>query len=52
MNDVMLLLEHDGAMCLAERQDTGDAYGEDGYHGRGIAHPIVWNVPFAARVQD
>jgi hypothetical protein len=27
--------------------DHGDAYGEDGYHGRGIAHPVVMNVPFA-----
>ncbi|MFF9489156.1 STM4013/SEN3800 family hydrolase [Streptomyces sp. NPDC014676] len=30
--------------------DHGDAYGEDGHHGRGIAHPTVWNVPFAAWV--
>ncbi|WP_226962678.1 sulfatase-like hydrolase/transferase [Streptomyces sp. C8S0] len=28
--------------------DHGDAFGEDGYHGRGIAHPTVMNVPFAA----
>jgi Sulfatase len=28
--------------------DHGDAFGEDGYHGRGIAHPTVLNVPFAA----
>ncbi|MFJ9718174.1 STM4013/SEN3800 family hydrolase [Streptomyces sp. NPDC101213] len=28
--------------------DHGDAYGDDGFHGRGIAHPVVWNVPFAA----
>ncbi|MFG2984949.1 STM4013/SEN3800 family hydrolase [Streptomyces sp. NPDC048258] len=28
--------------------DHGDAFGEDGYHGRGIAHPAVMNVPFAA----
>ncbi|MEU0037599.1 STM4013/SEN3800 family hydrolase [Streptomyces sp. NPDC006333] len=28
--------------------DHGDAYGDDGFHGRGIAHPSVWNVPFAA----
>ncbi|MEV7145106.1 STM4013/SEN3800 family hydrolase [Streptomyces sp. NPDC093084] len=27
--------------------DHGDAYGDDGYHGRGIAHPVVFNVPFA-----
>ncbi|MEU6278192.1 STM4013/SEN3800 family hydrolase [Streptomyces populi] len=27
--------------------DHGDAYGDDGFNGRGIAHPAVWNVPFA-----
>lgn len=31
--------------------DHGDAYGEDGFHGRGIAHPVVMNVPFAAMVR-
>ncbi|CAG7649381.1 STM4013/SEN3800 family hydrolase [Actinacidiphila bryophytorum] len=31
--------------------DHGDAYGEDGYHGRGIAHPVVMNVPYAAMVR-
>lgn len=31
--------------------DHGDAYGEDGYRGRGIAHPVVMNVPFAAWVR-
>jgi arylsulfatase A-like enzyme len=30
--------------------DHGDAFGEDGFHGRGIAHPVVMNVPFAAWV--
>ncbi|MFF4405664.1 STM4013/SEN3800 family hydrolase [Streptomyces sp. NPDC001262] len=30
--------------------DHGDAYGDDGYHGRGIAHPVVMNVPYAATV--
>ncbi|MFC7264300.1 sulfatase-like hydrolase/transferase [Streptomyces lutosisoli] len=28
--------------------DHGDAFGEDGYRGRGIAHPTVLNVPYAA----
>lgn len=28
--------------------DHGDAYGEDGYVGRGIAHPTVFTVPYAA----
>ena len=31
--------------------DHGDAFGEDGCHGRGIAHPVVMNVPFAAMVR-
>ncbi|WP_233521949.1 sulfatase-like hydrolase/transferase [Streptomyces triticagri] len=26
--------------------DHGDAFGENGYHGRGIAHPKVINVPY------
>ncbi|MER6380881.1 STM4013/SEN3800 family hydrolase [Streptomyces sp. NPDC001250] len=32
--------------------DHGDAFGEDGYHGRGIAHPTVLNVPFAAMLME
>jgi hypothetical protein len=31
--------------------DHGDAFGDDGFHGRGIAHPVVMNVPFAAMVR-
>ncbi|MEU6989829.1 STM4013/SEN3800 family hydrolase [Streptomyces sp. NPDC046465] len=31
--------------------DHGDAFGEDGFHGRGIAHPVVMNVPYAAMVR-
>ncbi|WP_228976682.1 STM4013/SEN3800 family hydrolase [Streptomyces sp. DH12] len=31
--------------------DHGDAYGDDGFHGRGIAHPAVMNVPFATLVR-
>lgn len=30
--------------------DHGDVYGDDGYHGRGIAHPVVFDVPFAVWV--
>ncbi|MFB7254435.1 hypothetical protein ACFCXM_09550, partial [Streptomyces nojiriensis] len=30
--------------------DHGDAFGEDGYHGRGIAHPTVTTAPFACTV--
>jgi hypothetical protein len=27
--------------------DHGTAYGEDHYHGHRIAHPVVWEVPYA-----
>lgn len=27
--------------------DHGEAFGDDGYYGHGIAHPAVWNVPYA-----
>jgi Sulfatase len=27
--------------------DHGTAYGEDGYRGHRLAHPVVWTVPFA-----
>jgi hypothetical protein len=27
--------------------DHGAAYGEDGYHGHRLAHPTVWDVPYA-----
>jgi phosphopentomutase len=32
-----------GILC----SDHGTAYGEDGYIGHRIAHPVVWNVPYA-----
>ncbi|MEH3148600.1 MAG: STM4013/SEN3800 family hydrolase [Methylobacterium frigidaeris] len=27
--------------------DHGSAFGEDGYHGHRLAHPTVWDVPYA-----
>ena len=26
--------------------DHGTAYGDDGYHGHRIGHPVVWDVPY------
>jgi arylsulfatase A-like enzyme len=26
--------------------DHGTAYGEDGYFGHRLAHPVVWDVPY------
>lgn len=34
------------ALCLL-MSDHGTAYGEDGYSGHRLAHPTVWNVPYA-----
>jgi len=27
--------------------DHGTAYGEDGYWGHRVSHPVVWTVPYA-----
>jgi arylsulfatase A-like enzyme len=32
--------------------DHGDAFGEDGYTGHGIAHPTVFTVPYAEKLVD
>ncbi|EEF59511.1 STM4013/SEN3800 family hydrolase [Pedosphaera parvula] len=32
-----------GIIC----SDHGTAYGEDNYHGHRLAHPVVWEVPYA-----
>jgi hypothetical protein len=34
------------AMCIV-CSDHGTAYGEDGYVGHRLAHPVVWTVPYA-----
>ena len=32
--------------------DHGTAYGEDGFVGHRVAHPVVWNVPYAEFVLE
>jgi hypothetical protein len=32
--------------------DHGTAYGEDGYDGHRLAHPVVWDVPYAEVVLE
>ena len=49
--------EHVGRLLAGLRQrgpwlavvcsDHGTAYGEDGYTGHRLAHPVVWEVPYA-----
>lgn len=34
------------AFCIL-CSDHGTAYGEDGYSGHRLAHPVVWTVPYA-----
>jgi len=37
-----------GIVC----SDHGTAYGEDGFTGHRLAHPVVWNVPYAEFVWE
>ncbi|MFY1831880.1 STM4013/SEN3800 family hydrolase [Myxococcus fulvus] len=34
------------AFCIV-CSDHGTAYGEDGYNGHRVGHPVVWTVPYA-----
>ena len=40
-------LQHRGPTLVILCSDHGTAYGEAGYHGHRLAHPVVWNVPYA-----
>lgn len=40
-------LQTRGACFCILCSDHGTAYGEDGYHGHRLAHPVVWHVPYA-----
>ncbi len=39
-----------GPSLLVITSDHGTAYGEDGYLGHRVAHPVVWTVPYAELV--
>jgi hypothetical protein len=39
------------ALCIL-CADHGTAYGEEGYVGHRLAHPVVWEVPYAEFVLD
>ncbi|UBV45238.1 STM4013/SEN3800 family hydrolase (plasmid) [Deinococcus taeanensis] len=36
-----------GPALLIVCADHGTCFGEDGYHGHRLAHPLVWTVPYA-----
>lgn len=40
-------LQRRGPTLCIVCSDHGSAYGEDGYCGHRLAHPTVWNVPYA-----
>jgi hypothetical protein len=40
-------LRRRGPALVVICSDHGTAYGEDGYVGHRLAHPVVWNVPYA-----
>jgi hypothetical protein len=40
-----------GALCVV-CSDHGTAYGEDGYWGHRLSHPVVWTVPYAEFVLE
>jgi hypothetical protein len=40
-------LQQRGPCLCIITSDHGTAYGEDGYWGHRLAHPVVWNVPYA-----
>jgi len=40
-----------GALCVV-CSDHGTAYGEEGYWGHRVSHPVVWTVPYAEFVLD
>ena len=40
-------LRHYGSTYCILCSDHGTAYGEDGFYGHRLAHPVVWNVPYA-----
>jgi len=43
-------LRRRGPTLLIICSDHGTAYGEDGYTGHRLSHPVVWNVPYAETI--
>jgi hypothetical protein len=39
------------SLCIV-CSDHGTAYGEDGFYGHRLSHPVVWNVPYAEFVLE
>ncbi len=39
-------MQHRAPLMAVICSDHGTAYGEDGYGGHRLSHPVVWNVPY------
>lgn len=44
---LFLALQRRGPTLVIICSDHGTTYGEDGYTGHRLSHPVVWNVPYA-----
>ncbi len=44
---VFYALQQRGPVLVLLLSDHGTCYGEDGYYGHRLAHPVVWTVPYA-----
>lgn len=44
---LFLAMQQRGPALVILCSDHGTAYGEDGYSGHRIGHPVVWTVPYA-----
>ena len=45
-------LRRRGPACCIVCSDHGTAYGDDGYTGHRLGHPVVWTVPYAEFTLD
>ncbi len=47
LSPLFAALQHRSPTLAILCSDHGTAYGEDGYYGHRVAHPVVWTVPYA-----
>ena len=47
LGTLFAVLRRRGPAFVIICSDHGTAYGEDGYHGHRLGHPVVWTVPYA-----
>ena len=52
LGDLVAALRRRAPLLLVVTSDHGTAYGEDGYVGHRLAHPVVWSVPYTETVLD